>query len=609
MLNAIACVTLLPLFGFFVLTLLRPPERVAAWIGCGTVAAAAAILFTITIGFLQNPPAEGHAVVHYGTWVGIGSFQPGFSAWVDMLTLTMLCIITGVGFLIHVYSAGYMVRDEGFARYFSYLNLFIAAMTVLVMADNLLLLFMGWEGVGLCSYLLIGFWYRDPANGAAARKAFIVTRVGDTAMIIGFFMLYLQFSTIDIAEILRRSHEAIYFNQSLYTVVALLLLGGAVGKSAQLPLQTWLPDAMAGPTPVSALIHAATMVTAGVYLIARTHPLFMQAPLAQHAVGWVGLLTLLIAGASALVQVDIKRILAYSTISQIGYMFLGLGVGAWSASIFHLMTHAFFKALLFLSAGTVIFCLHHKQDITEMGGLRKLMPLTFASFVIGCGSLASLPLITSGFYSKDEILIGAWNSGEMAFFWGGVVGALITAVYSFRLVFVVFFGAPKTHPDHAPTLNMQVPLVLLGILSVMGGAIHLRLDGVLPIGSHEVSTGGHGMISALLIVLPLVGVALAWWLYRRGITWTKTTGAPAAMLFFRRGWAFDALYDAVLVHPWVWLATVNRSDVVDSGYTAVARLTQWLYQQASITQTGSVRWYAGVMIFGFTLILSAAVFL
>ena len=614
MLHAIGTVPLFPLLGFLVLVFMRLPARIAAWVGCGSVGISALVVFASAMTFLQAPPAEGHVSIMYAVWVSIGNFQPAFSVYVDALTLIMLCIITGVGFLIHVYSAGYMVDDDGYARYFAYLNLFIAAMSVLVLADNLLLLFLGWEGVGLCSYLLIGFWYRDPENSAAARKAFVVTRIGDTAMTIGFLLLFAHFSTVSIQAILGTVSDPHFADPNLYVLIALLLLGGAVGKSAQLPLQTWLPDAMAGPTPVSALIHAATMVTAGVYLIARMHPLFVQAPVAMQAVTWVGLITLLLAGCSALVQVDIKRILAYSTISQIGYMFLGLGVGAWSASIFHLMTHAFFKALLFLSAGTVIFCLHHKQSIFEMGGLRTRMPLTFISFVIGCASLASLPYITSGFYSKDEILLGAYNSGATLAFWGGVLGALITAVYSFRLLFVVFFGATRTTPDKSPSRNMQVPLVLLGILSVVGGAIHLPLHNVLPPGSHEASTmHGHTLISVLLAAVPLIGVALAWLLYQRGrlgsAAWGQVQTAPPLVSFWRQGWAFDRLYDALLVKPYVALANINKKDIVDAFYHGVTQLAQWLHFQVSHTQTGNVRWYAGAMVFGLTLIISAGVFL
>ncbi|MFT7015054.1 MAG: NADH-quinone oxidoreductase subunit L, partial [Pseudohongiellaceae bacterium] len=341
----------LPLLGFLSLALTGGslPKRAVAAIGAGSIGAAFIVAALIAVEFLGS----GEEVFVYQTWVwmSVGSFTPGITFYLDGLSLVMMLIITGVGFLIHLYSTGFMFDDPSYSRFFSYMNLFVAAMLMLVLADNLVLLYLGWEGVGLCSYLLIGFWYENPANGYAARKAFVVTRVGDTSMAIGLFLLFRELGTLNIQELMVAAQSEWQIGTEMAVACSLLLLGGAVGKSAQLPLQTWLPDAMAGPTPISALIHAATMVTAGVYLIARTHVLFELAPWVQMLVAWIGLATLLMAGFTALTQHDIKRILAYSTISQIGYMFLGLGVGAWSASVFHLMTHAFFKALLFLAAG------------------------------------------------------------------------------------------------------------------------------------------------------------------------------------------------------------------------------------------------------------------
>ena len=345
------------------------------------------------------------------TWMAVGNFTPSITLYLDPLSLVMTGVITGVGFLIHLYATGYMWKDheepEGYSRFFAYMNLFVFAMLMLTLGDNLLVLFLGWEGVGLCSYLLIGFYHRDPENGYAARKAFVVTRVGDTAMAIGLFLLFRELATLDIQTALG---EAAQLDPGMATAIGLLLLGGAVGKSAQVPLQTWLPDAMAGPTPVSALIHAATMVTAGVYLIARMKGIYDLAPVAQLAVAIVGLVTLLISSFTALTQTDIKRILAYSTMSQIGYMFMALGVGAWSAGIFHLMTHAFFKALLFLASGSVILALHHEQDIYKMGGLWRKLPVPFASMADRLRSRWwHVPFITSGFFSKDAILLTAWG--------------------------------------------------------------------------------------------------------------------------------------------------------------------------------------------------------
>src|SRR6201993_1147111 len=337
---------------------------------------------------------------------GSGGFQPEIAFYLDPVSLLMLLVVTFVGFLIHLYSVEYMRDDEGYARFFAYMNLFVASMIILVLANNFLLLYLGWEGVGLCSFLLIGFWYQDPANVRAASKAFIVTRFGDTAFAVGLFLLFTRLGTLDIQELMHRASARWAPGSGVAIAAAALLLGGAVGKSAQLPLQTWLPDAMAGPTPTSALIHAATMVTAGVYLIARTHVLFALAPPVQFAVAVIGIATLLLAGFSALTQHDIKRVLAYSTVSQIGYMFLALGVGAWQAAIFHFMTHAFFKALLFLGAGVIINALHDEHSIFRMGGLRKELPVTFWPFLIAGCSLAGLPFITAGFFSKDLIIWG-----------------------------------------------------------------------------------------------------------------------------------------------------------------------------------------------------------
>ena len=387
-----------------------------------------------------------------------------------------MLVITFVGFLIHLYSAEYMANDEGYSRFFAYMNLFVGMMLTLVLADNLLLLFLGWEGVGLCSYLLIGFWYREHTNVMAARKAFVVTRVGDTAFIIGLFVLFTNLGSLNIQELLQRAPQQWAVGSGIAVATAALLLGGAVGKSAQLPLQTWLPDAMAGPTPVSALIHAATMVTAGVYLIARTNVIFLLAPGVMQLVAIVGALTLLIAGFSALTQPDIKRVLAYSTISQIGYMFLGLGIGAWGAAIFHFMTHAFFKALLFLAAGVVIEAMHHEQNMFHMGGLRKRMPLTFWTFLIGAASLAAVPWITAGFYSKDLIIFEAWTSqqgGGILFWAAAYIGAWLTSLYTFRMVFLTFFGRLTHEPVRGPDSRMTIALVTLAVLSLVGG---LRAD-------------------------------------------------------------------------------------------------------------------------------------
>jgi NADH-quinone oxidoreductase subunit L len=383
-------------------------RRVVAAIGAGSVGLSALLTMLISAAFLASQPAGNAYVQHLWTWMSSGGFQPEIAFYLDPVSLLMLLVVTFVGFLIHLYSVEYMRGDEGYARFFAYMNLFVASMITLVLANNLLLLYLGWEGVGLCSFLLIGFWYREPQNVRAASKAFIVTRFGDTAFAVGLFLLFTRLGTLDIQEVMHRAVAQWSPDRGIAIAAAALLLGWAVGKSAQLPLQTWLPDAMAGPTPTSALIHAATMVTAGVYLIARTHVLFAMAPSVQFLVAIIGAATMLLAAFSALAQRDMKRVLAYSTISQIGYMFLALGLGAWSAAMFHLMTHAFFKALLFLAAGVVIHAVH-EQNLYRMGGLRSELPLAFWSFVIGGSALAGLPLITAGFFSKDLILWQSWQ--------------------------------------------------------------------------------------------------------------------------------------------------------------------------------------------------------
>ncbi len=456
-----------------------------------------------------------------------GYSQP-ISFSLDALSLVMILIVTIVGLVIHLYSTEYMIEDEGYSRFFAYMNLFVGSMLLLVLADNLLLLYLGWEGVGLCSYLLIGFWYSDPTNGRAARKAFIVTRVGDTAMALGLFLLFTNLGTLNIQELMTLAPKQWSVGSETAVLAAALLLGGALGKSAQLPFQVWLPDAMAGPTPVSALIHAATMVTAGVYLIARTHVLFELAPVVQSVIAVLGAATLLVAGLSAMAQKDIKRVLAYSTISQLGYMFLALGVGAWSAAIFHLMTHAFFKALLFLGAGAVILAQHHEQDMFKMGGLKNKLPAVFWTFLIGSASLSALPLVTAGFYSKDLILWKAWSSGSgsMALWAAGLFGAFITSIYTFRMVFLTFFGELKTPVSHKPGAKMLAPLIILAVLSIIGGFVELpETLGNQPLFSNFLRTVfsekaiepvvGEGMLQIIASIVSLSGIFIAYLFFVR----------------------------------------------------------------------------------------------
>jgi NADH-quinone oxidoreductase subunit L len=612
MLDLLWLVPTIPLIGSLILifTQGKLPEVPAGIVGAGSIGLAFGVALLAGIDFLQSDlPFFSQTL---WTWMSVGNFNAGFTLYLDGLSLVMMFIITGIGFLIHVYATGYMHDDPGFARFFSYMNLFVSAMLILVLGDNLLLLFMGWEGVGLCSYLLIGFWYTDSYNGYCARKAFVVTRVGDASMALGLFLLFQNVGTLNIQESMQIAQgQWPAGGSNIATAITLLLLGGAVGKSAQLPLQTWLPDAMAGPTPISALIHAATMVTAGVYLIARTHVLYLLAPEVQYLVGVIGAITLLMAGFTALVQSDIKKVLAFSTMSQIGYMFLALGVGAWSSAIFHLMTHAFFKALLFLTAGSIILGMHHEQNIFKMGGLRKDLPWSHALFLIGTLGLVAFPGF-SGFFSKEEILATAMSNHEGGYilYLAGLAGAVMTYLYSFRLYFLVFYGK-KTHDGHEVMgLNLQGPLVLLAVLSVVGGFIAIPVHEVFPeVEEHHPSI----LAQAVMILLPMFGAVVAWWVFiKGGIDTDKLTASgigKALHRFWFTQWGMDWLYDKVIVAPYVGLARLNRNDVIDSIYNGTARLALVLHGLVSDTQTGQLRWYALTMISGVLLLVSIGVLL
>src|SRR5882762_6200370 len=575
---------LLALFGS------RLPRKFVAISGAGSIGFTAALTLLIGAEFITSPPAGNAYVQHLWIWMNSGGLQPEVALYLDSVALLMLLVVTFVSFLIHLYSVEYMRDDEGYPRFFAYMNLFVASMITLVLANNLLLLYLGWEGVGLCSFLLIGFWYQDPANVRAASKAFIVTRVGDTAFAVGLFLLFTRLGTLDIQELMHRASAQWTPGSGIAVAAAALLLGGAVGKSAQLPLQTWLPDAMAGPTPVSALIHAATMVTAGVYLITRTHVIFELAPDAQMAVGIVGAVTLLLAGCSALTQYDLKRVLAYSTISQIGYMFLALGVGAWSAAIFHFMIHAFFKALLFLAAGAVIMVLHHEHDMFKMGGLKKKLPVIYWTFLIGASSLAALPLITGGFYSKDQIL---WLSlagehGNIWFFLFALLGAFVTSIYTFRMLFLTFFGKEKTHVHHVPGNGMNIPLIVLAILSTFAGFIQLPhtfghltifsdfLAPVLPaISIQEDFENLEWLIQLIAAGASLSGVYVAYLFYIKSPALSDELKSSAADLhqFWFSGWGFDSLYNFLFVRAFVFLSTINKNDIVDKLYEGLVIMT------------------------------------
>jgi len=620
----IALIPAIPLLGFLVLALFgqKLTRKTIGIVGAGSVGIVALLTLIAGTEFLRSlPQVKSYSVVVWH-WINAGNLKADISFSLDALSLVFCFVITFVGFLIHVYSIGFMAKEEGLSRFFAYMNLFVGSMLILVLADNVLLLYLGWEGVGLCSYLLIGFWYKEPANGYAARKAFIITRIGDTAMIIGIFILFLSFGTVNINDLMRQASEKWVAGSSIAVITAALLLGGALGKSAQLPLQTWLPDAMAGPSPVSALIHAATMVTAGVYLIARTHILFSLAPIVQTAIAIIGALTLLIAGFSALAQHDLKRILAYSTISQIGYMFLALGVGAWSAAVFHFMIHAFFKALLFLAAGVVILVLNEEHDIFKMGGLRKKMPAVYLTFLIGASSLSALPLITAGFYSKDAILWYSFSSdtGSTLLWVAGITGAFLTAIYSFRMIFITFFGETKTQPSFLPGKTMTIPLIILAVFSVFGGFVQLPesignihlfsslVDNTLP--AVVVNKTGHSEIVFQLLsaIIVLAGIYLAYTVYLKKPALSESFSHSRLNRFFEKGWGFDKLYDVIFVKPVVWLAEIDKDDFFDWLNICISRLALLMNRLLGITQNGKLRWYLMSFTIGIALILTYLIY-
>jgi len=599
-----------PLIGFLLLSFSRGrfSENLSALIGVGSVGLSALTSAWVVLQFHSNPPTDGVFTQLLWQWMSVDGFAPNFALHLDGLSVTMLGVVTGVGFLIHLFASWYMRGENGYSRFFAYTNLFIASMLFLVLGDNLLFLYFGWEGVGLCSYLLIGFYYSERKNGNAALKAFIVTRIGDVFLAFGLFILVVQLGTLNIQELLVLAPQKFSVGDPWIVLATLALLGGAVGKSAQLPLQTWLADAMAGPTPVSALIHAATMVTAGVYLIARTHGLFLLAPEVLHLVGIVGAVTLVLAGFAALVQTDIKRILAYSTMSQLGYMFLALGVGAWDAAIFHLMTHAFFKALLFLASGAVIVACHHEQNIFNMGGLWKKLPLAYASFIVGGSALAALPLVTAGFYSKDEILWEAFASGHQWLLYAGLAGAFLTSIYTFRLIFIAFHGEAKTEAHAGHGVSHWLPLGTLIVLSTFVGAlITPPLAGVLPESAGHAGGAAKHSLEIASGAIAIAGILLAALLFlgKRRLVGVIAASAPGRFLgaWWYAAWGFDWLYDKLFVQPYLLLSRLLARDPIDSGIGLVPRLARGGNGLMSRTENGQLRWYALSIVGGAVLLL------
>lgn len=605
---------LFPLLGFLTLAISRGrfSENLVATIATGSVGIAA--LITLIVTYIFHYGALSQEAYAYSQslweWMAAGDFSVQINLYLDGLSLTMLSVVVGVGFLIHMYATWYMRGEEGYSRFFAYTNLFIASMLILVLADDLLVLYLGWEGVGLCSYLLIGFYYKDPNNGKAAMKAFLVTRLGDVFMAIGLFILYATFGTLNIAELNAMANDPYVLAKysTELTWAALMLVGGAFGKSAQLPLQTWLADAMAGPTPVSALIHAATMVTAGVYLIARMNGLFLATPEVLYFVAIMGALTLLMAGCAALVQTDIKRVLAYSTMSQLGYMFLALGVQAWDGAIFHLVTHAFFKALLFLASGSVIIACHHEQNIFKMGGLYKKIPLVYVAFLVGGAALSALPLVTAGFYSKDEILWGAMATGHNELLIAGLVGAFMTSLYTFRMIFIVFHGEAKTDAHEVKGVTHTLPLVVLMLLSTAVGAF-LKLPFAEALPQLDVGHDGKVNLEIISAVVATVGVLLAVWLYLGKNTVVQSIAESQTGKFltclWKSGWGFDALYDKVFVKPYLKVADCLATDPIDRFVTSASRLVVGTNRGLTLAANGHIRWYVASICIGAVIVLAA----
>ncbi len=580
--------------------------RAAGAIASAAVAASFVVAVVLVLRLVGLPAEERVATVHLFDWITAGDLRIGADLRLDALSAVMILVVTGVGTLIHVYAIAYMDGDPRYGRFFAYLNLFVFFMLMLVLGQNLLVLYLGWEGVGLCSYLLIGFWFERTENANAAKKAFITTRVGDTAMLVGLALVVVKFGTLDLTEIFGRAGAVLTGGAA--TAIALLLFAGAVGKSAQVPLHVWLPDAMAGPTPVSALIHAATMVTAGVYLVVRMHLIFEISGVALTVVLVVGLVTMLFAGTCALGQDDIKRVLAYSTVSQLGYMFMAAGMRAYGVAIFMLVAHAFYKALLFLGAGSVMHGMHDRTDMKEMGGLIRRMPLTGWTVVVGAASLAGVPFL-AGFYAKDEILEVANASGRPWVYALGSLGALLSALYIGRLVFLTFFGSPRTEiaeRAHESGPLMTLPLVLLAVGAAGAGLLNTTPEGRLGtflepvVGALHEGTAGLGttLLLGIAVAIASLGLLLAWFVYASGrIDWMglRVRLAPLQRLF-ANGWYLDHYYSAVLVTPGKALAAFSAyvvdARVVDGVVNGTGGIVRRLADVGRRIQTGFVRNYA-----------------
>jgi NADH-quinone oxidoreductase subunit L len=640
LLNHLWIILALPLFGAAINGLFgkRFPQSAVNSVAVGSVVLSFLAAAETVREFLQLAPGQIPYVGNYFTWMVGGEatphpFRVDFALQIDQLTVVMLMVVTFVGLLIHIYSTGYMAHEGGYYRFFSYLNLFMFFMLTLVTGANLIVMFVGWEGVGLCSYLLIGFYFLKKSAADAGKKAFIVTRIGDFGFTVGILLAFATFGTVTFGEIFD-SVAKNPVSQGLLTTICILLFAGAIGKSAQLPLYVWLPDAMEGPTPVSALIHAATMVTAGVYMVARMNPLFSKAPVAMLVVAIVGAITAFYSATIGLVQTDIKKVLAYSTVSQLGYMFLACGVGSYAAGIFHLMTHAFFKGLLFLAAGSVIHAMGGEQDMMKMGGLRKKIPITYWTMLIATLAIAGIPGF-AGFFSKDEILEAAQSGphANLILWLLGVAGAALTSFYMFRLVFLTFFGEPrydehKVHVHESPK-NMTIPLIILALLSVFGGwfAAPKLIGGsdyfdkfLAPVfassapaaeaaaGSTEAATPSIALLHSLVswpVAVAILGLLAAWWFYikRPGIPKKLAQSAHALYLLLLNKYYVDEMYAALIVRPLLWISTNVLWHGVDEGaidgvVNGTATVARGSGSEVRKIQSGNTRSYAAWVILG-----------
>ncbi len=627
----IVLIPLLPLLGSLIngVVGMRLPKNVVSAIACGSVGLSLLITIYAVIQLIALPETSRVYELSLFSWIPVGSFNVDVGFLLDPLSAIMLLVVTGVGFLIHIYSIGYMSHDAGFSRFFTYLNLFAGSMLILVLANNFLLMYVGWEGVGLCSYLLIGFWHERKSASDAGKKAFIVNRIGDFGFSLGIMLVFWHLGTVNFLEVSNLAPEILTYGGGVVTAATLLLFLGATGKSAQVPLYVWLPDAMEGPTPVSALIHAATMVTAGVYMVARTNTLFMMAPTSLLVVALIGIITATFAATIGLFQNDIKRVLAYSTVSQLGYMFLACGVAAFGAGIFHVMTHAFFKALLFLGAGSVIHAMHEEQDMRKMGGLKNKLPVTFWTMMIATLAISGLPPL-SGFVSKDEILWSSFSSpvGGTLFWVIGVITAGLTAFYMFRLIFMTFFGNPRYDQETAKKIHespkvMTYPLIALAILSVVGGFVgwpEALLGGAWfehflhPVFEEGIAAAQFGeahhyshsveyvlMLASIAVVVLMILTARRFYLNKDDTYAMEQKLGGFHKLLYNKYWV-DELYDKAIVQPIISLSVFLWQffdvKVVDGIVNGSAWMVGALASGVRRVQTGIIRSYAFVFLVG-----------